>query len=81
METKISALTHKLFMPRFEPLKSSHSPKAERDQRCPCLVVVVFCLFRALIGSCPVNNQSESKIEITKTKKTTGTKVGITDHV
>ena len=48
-------------------------PKAERDQRFPCLVDVIFCLFSLI---CQSNflfagvNQSEVQIEINKQTKT-----------
>ena len=49
-------------------------PKAEREQRCPRLVVVVFCLFFSICQSdlsFAGVNQSNSQIEINKQKMTT----------
>ena len=49
-------------------------PKAERDQLCPRLVVVIFCLFFSICQSDLLFagvNQSNSQIEIDKQKMTT----------
>ena len=59
-------------------------PKAEREQQCPCLVVVIFCLFisikeisiKEFDWFMPANDKSDWQIEKKNKQKTTTTKRG-----